>query len=183
MIASSHPAFAKLGPKLERAAREFRNLDTFPAQYDALPPEAVNAWGRMTATAGAVHNVYNGIEDTLLSLANDIDGTVPTGETSHQDLLDQMRAAVVGLRPPLLDDALYLSLTELKGFGAGSGTATGSTSIRPGPTKVLRGCGRPSRPMSWPCVRWSAPSPVIPVSHPAQRRHEPPALTRPAPLP
>ena len=43
MIASSHPAFAKLGPKLERAARELRNLDAFLGQYDALPPEAVNA--------------------------------------------------------------------------------------------------------------------------------------------
>ncbi|GJD89623.1 MULTISPECIES: hypothetical protein [Methylobacterium] len=116
MIASSHPAFAKLGPKLERAARELRNLDAFLGQYDALPPEAVNAWGRMTAIAAAIHNVYNGIEDTLLSLANDIDGSVPTGETSHQDLLDQMRAAVLGLRPPLLDDALYVALTELKGF-------------------------------------------------------------------
>ena len=70
----------------------------------------------MTATAAAIHNVYNGIEDVLLSLAKDVDGSVPTGETSHQDLLDQMRAELLGLRPALLDDALYALLTELKGF-------------------------------------------------------------------
>ncbi|GJD56811.1 hypothetical protein [Methylobacterium dankookense] len=116
MISSSHPAFAKLGPKLERAQRELDNLDRFLAQYDVFPPETINVWGRMTATAAAIHNVYNGIEDVLLSLAKDIDGSVPTGETSHQDLLDQMRAALVGLRPALLDDALYAALTELKGF-------------------------------------------------------------------
>ncbi|KAB1077806.1 hypothetical protein F6X53_17240 [Methylobacterium soli] len=66
--------------------------------------------------AAAVHNAYNGIEDVLLNLANDIDGSVPTGETSHQDLLDQMRAALAGIRPALLDDPLYAALTELKGF-------------------------------------------------------------------
>ena len=38
MISSSHPAFAKLGPKLERAQRELDNLDGFLAQYDAFPP-------------------------------------------------------------------------------------------------------------------------------------------------
>ena len=32
------------------------------------------------------------------------------------DLLDQMRAQIPGLRPAVLDDELYVSLMELKGF-------------------------------------------------------------------
>jgi uncharacterized protein YutE (UPF0331/DUF86 family) len=36
MISSSHPAFAKLGPKLERAHRELANLDDFLRLYAAL---------------------------------------------------------------------------------------------------------------------------------------------------
>ncbi len=63
-----------------------------------------------------IHNIYNGIEDVMLSLANDIDGYVPTGEPAHQDLLDQMSAAIDGTRPALLDSKLYDLLVELKGF-------------------------------------------------------------------
>ena len=116
MIASRLPAFAKLGPKLDRAGRELANLDVFLAGYDALPPGQRTTWGRLTAIAAALHNAYNGIEDVLLGIAKDVDGAAPTGDTSHQDLLDQMRAEIPGLRPALLDDALYVSLTELKGF-------------------------------------------------------------------
>jgi hypothetical protein len=46
-----------------------------------------------------IHNIYNGIEDVMLSLANDVDGYVPTGETAHQDPLDQMSAGIEGKRP------------------------------------------------------------------------------------
>lgn len=116
MIASRLPAFAKLGPKLDRAGRELANLDAFLAGYDALPPEQRTTWGRLTAIAAALHNADNGIEDVLLGIAKDVDGAAPTGDTSHQNLLDQMRAQIPGLRPAVLDDELYVSLMELKGF-------------------------------------------------------------------
>ncbi|WP_375455311.1 hypothetical protein [uncultured Methylobacterium sp.] len=116
MIASRQPVFAKLGPKLERAGRERANLDAFLARYDTLPADRATAWGRLTAIAAAVHNAYDGVEDVLLALANDVDGALPTGDTAHQDLLDQMRADIPGLRPAVLDDDLYIALTELKGF-------------------------------------------------------------------
>jgi hypothetical protein len=61
--------------------------------------------------APGIHNIYNGIEDVMLNLANDIDGYVPTGEPAHQDLLDQMSATMEGKRPALLG-----MLVELKGF-------------------------------------------------------------------
>ncbi|KAB1125115.1 hypothetical protein F4V90_10460 [Neorhizobium galegae] len=63
-----------------------------------------------------IHNVYNGIEDSLLSLARDVDGLVPSGPTMHQDVLDQMSAEIDGIRPSVIDPELYESLTELKAF-------------------------------------------------------------------
>jgi hypothetical protein len=114
VIFSRLPAFAKLGPKLDRAARELgkvKALSAIPA-----PADEVGVWTRASALGLAVHNVYNGMEDVLFNLANDVDGSVPTGETSHQDLLDQMLVPIPGRRPAVLDAALYQDLVELKNF-------------------------------------------------------------------
>lgn len=72
--------------------------------------------GRGRSSSLGVHNVYNSIEDILLSLSNDIDGLVPQGPTMHQDVLDQMSAEIAGIRPAVLDPELYQSLSELNGF-------------------------------------------------------------------
>src|SRR3546814_9943954 len=77
---------------------------------------SLGEWGATTAVSLGIHNVYNGVEDVLLSLANDVDGLVPSGPTMHQDVLDQMSAEVAGTRPAVLDAELYQSLSELKGF-------------------------------------------------------------------
>ena len=115
MISSKHPAFAKLAPKLDRAAQELRNVNSFVDECKE-PSRVVNKWGQTSATALGVHNIYNGIEDVMLNLANDVDGYVPSGETTHQDLLDQMSAPIAEKRPALLDPHLYGLLVELKGF-------------------------------------------------------------------
>src|SRR3546814_6541199 len=77
---------------------------------------SLGEWGATTAVSLGIHNVYNGVEDVLLSLANDVDGLVPSGPTMHQAVLDQMSAEVAGTRPAVLDAELYQSLSELKGF-------------------------------------------------------------------
>lgn len=116
MISSSHPAFAKLGPKLMRMQRELDKLDEFLRLADALGPEMMSDWGRTTPVASAIANVYNGVENVLADIAKTVDGSVPTGETSHQDLLDQMQAVVRGKRAAVIDEDLHAQLTELKGF-------------------------------------------------------------------
>ena len=116
MITSRHPAFAKLGPKLRRIARELANLDDFLRLNDALAPELTSRWGRTTAMAATIANSYNGMEDVLSNIARDVDGNVPKSESWHQDLLDQMLAGVSEIRPPLLDDDLHAQLSELRGF-------------------------------------------------------------------
>jgi hypothetical protein len=115
VISSKHPAFAKLATKLDRAGQELGKIDSYLASIGD-PDRPVNEWARGSALALGVHDIYNGTEDVMLSLANDIDDYVPTGEAAHQDLLDQMSAAIDGKRPALLSTELYGLLVELKGF-------------------------------------------------------------------
>ncbi|OLP62638.1 hypothetical protein BJF93_12505 [Xaviernesmea oryzae] len=85
--------------------------------YEAHSHEVLAGdWGAVSAVAAGIHNVYNGIEDILLSIARDVDDYVPTGGSAHQDILDQMAAAINGRRPALLNLSLYDHLFELKAF-------------------------------------------------------------------
>lgn len=114
MTSFSLPTFSRLTPKILRAERELAQMQQFyEKQAKAL---ADGDWGAMAAVSAGIHNVYNGIEDILLSLARDIDDAVPTGPSAHQDVLDQMAAEISGTRPALLDPDLYEALTEIKGF-------------------------------------------------------------------
>jgi uncharacterized protein YutE (UPF0331/DUF86 family) len=102
MTAFSLPIFAKLSPRIARVERELE--------------VAGGDWGAMSAVSLGIHNVYNVIEDILLSLARDVDGSVPTDASTRQDIVGQMAADVAGTRPALLDLDLYEALTEIKGF-------------------------------------------------------------------
>jgi uncharacterized protein YutE (UPF0331/DUF86 family) len=114
MTSFSLPVFARLSPKIIRAERELAQMLRYYESHAVALAEG--DWGAMSAVSSGIHNVYNGIEDILLSLARDVDDSVPSGASAHQDVLDQMAADVVGTRPALLDPELYESLTELKGF-------------------------------------------------------------------
>jgi len=114
MTSFSLPVFARLSPKIARAERELAQMGQY---YESHSVEVADGdWGAMSAVSSGIHNVYNGIEDVLLSIARDVDDAVPTGASAHQDVLDQMAADVAGTRPALLDRGLYEALTELKGF-------------------------------------------------------------------
>jgi uncharacterized protein YutE (UPF0331/DUF86 family) len=114
MASFSVPAFAKLSPRISRAERELLQLeDYFRRHVDEV---SGGDWGALSAVSLGVHNIYNGIEDILTSLARDVDDFVPVGPAAHQDILDQMAAEVGGIRPALLDPQLYETLTEIKGF-------------------------------------------------------------------
>ena len=114
MTAFKHPAFAKLSPKIDRATRELRQIEEYLSEH--YSEMALGEWGAIAAVSLGVHNIYNGIEDVLLSLANDVDDLVPKGPSMHQDVLDQMSTEIAGIRPAVLGPALYEALGELKGF-------------------------------------------------------------------
>ena len=106
--------FSRLSPRLDRCERELWQLSEF---FDRHREDIIASdWGAVSAASLGVHNVYNGIEDILLSLARDLDGSAPTGPSAHQDILDQMASEIAGHRPALLPPDLHLELTELKGF-------------------------------------------------------------------
>jgi hypothetical protein len=110
----SLPTFSRLSPRIARAQREHQQLQAYFTRHRSDVERG--DWGALSAVSLGVHNVYNGIEDILMSLARDVDGSVPFGPTMHQDILDQMAAEISGIRPPLLPMPLYEALTELKGF-------------------------------------------------------------------
>lgn len=113
MTLFSLPIFGKLSPKIARAERELAQMEQY---YDRHSGEVAEGdWGAMSAVSLGIHNVYNEIEDILLSIARDVD-FVPMGAFAHQDVLVQMTAEVAGTRPALLDTDLHEALTELKGF-------------------------------------------------------------------
>ncbi|SIR15937.1 hypothetical protein SAMN05880582_10766 [Rhizobium sp. RU20A] len=107
-------AFARLAARLARTERELQQMEAYYA--DHADEVRAGDWGAVSAMSSGIHNVYNGIEDALLSIAKDVDAYVPTGGSAHQDILDQMAADIAGIRPALLDAELYDALFDLKGF-------------------------------------------------------------------
>jgi len=81
-------------------------------QIDEFPPSHFE----MNALASYVHQFYTGCERILERVARKIDGDVVTGPYSHAELLNQMRQAVYGVRPYLLDETLKLQLQTLLQF-------------------------------------------------------------------
>ena len=73
-------------------------------------------WGKVMVVAHALTNVYNGMEDVMSEIARDVDGSLPTGEAWHADLLDQMSVELDDIRPAFLDADLVQDMVELKGF-------------------------------------------------------------------
>jgi hypothetical protein len=114
MTSFSLPEFAKLSPRIARTMRELSQMEQY---YDAHSAELLQGeWGALAAVSSGIHNIYNGIEDILLSIAKDVDDYVPTGSSAHQDILDQMASEIAGTRPALLGSELYDVLLEIKGF-------------------------------------------------------------------
>lgn len=114
MTAFRHPAFAKLSPKIDRAGKELREVENYLSTH--VGEISDGEWGVVSAVSLGIYNIYNDIEDILISLAKDVDGLAPSGSTMHQDVLDQMSAEIANSRPAVLVQDLYEALTELKGF-------------------------------------------------------------------
>jgi len=69
----------------------------------------------MTILGSVLHSFYNGLENIFEIIAKNIDGVVPNGNKSHQELLHQM-ASENGKRNEILNDGLYLKLREYATF-------------------------------------------------------------------
>ena len=69
----------------------------------------------MTILGSVLHSFYNGLENIFEIIAKNIDGNVPNGNKSHQELLHQM-ASENGMRNEIINEELYLKLREYATF-------------------------------------------------------------------
>lgn len=81
----------------------------------------------MNALASYVHQFYTGCERMLERIAVHIDGEVPGEAFSHVNLLAQMARERSGVRPPVLDEGLWVRLQEYLAFRHFFRHAYGST--------------------------------------------------------
>jgi hypothetical protein len=96
--------------QIKRAAKKAQNAHAFAARGGADESYFVDA------TALNLHGFYNGIERLFEWLANEFDGTVPTGSAWHRDLLAQMTLEIPGVRPPVIRATTRSALEEYLRF-------------------------------------------------------------------
>lgn len=82
----------------------------------ALPSQEEPSHRDKAALGAFVHSFYNGVENVLKRLAQEVDRSVPGGEGWHQALLRRMTTAVSGVRPAVLRREMAASLEPYLGF-------------------------------------------------------------------
>lgn len=68
------------------------------------------------AAALSLQNFYTGVEQTFEEIAKQVDESVPTGVSSHRELLEQMTLEIPNLRPPVIRADTSQRLNEYRGF-------------------------------------------------------------------
>lgn len=63
-----------------------------------------------------LHSFYTGIERILEDIAREIDGSIPTGQNWHRDLLVQMSVGVPSVRPLVIQRSARNCLDEYRGL-------------------------------------------------------------------
>ena len=69
----------------------------------------------ITILGSILHSFYNGLENIFEIIAKNVDGNVPSGNKSHQELLHQM-ASENQTRNEIINENLYLQLREYATF-------------------------------------------------------------------
>ena len=72
--------------------------------------------GYVDGVALNLHAFYSGIEHLLETIGNEIDGSLPSGQDWHRDLLIQMTASLPEIRPPVLQRETRNCLDEYRSF-------------------------------------------------------------------
>ena len=110
---------------ITRLARLREDFDVDVIALDARASEAaqlVKAWPEslprpeLVLLAVNLHGYYTALETLLERVARLLDDELPTGPSWHQELLDQMRIQLPGLRPPVIPGECLPELNELRRF-------------------------------------------------------------------
>lgn len=70
----------------------------------------------LQAAALSLQNFYMGVEQAFEEIAKQVDEFLPTGASSHQELLEQMALEIPNTRPVVIQSATLESLNEYRGF-------------------------------------------------------------------
>jgi len=93
---------------------------------DRTVQRAIAAWSQakrksdedayLDSAALNLHGFYSGIERLFELIVRRVDRTMPTGETWHGSLLDQVAQDVVDVRPAVINQSNALALDEFRRF-------------------------------------------------------------------
>lgn len=102
----------------EQIKFKINDIDKLFSEYDLIfkkiETQAPDLFD-MTILGSVLHSFYNGLENIFEIIAKNIDGNVPNGNKSHQELLHQM-ASENSKRNEVLNEDLYLKLREYATF-------------------------------------------------------------------
>jgi uncharacterized protein YutE (UPF0331/DUF86 family) len=70
----------------------------------------------LQAAALSLQNFYMGVEQAFEEIAKQVDEFLPTGASSHQELLEQMALEIPNVRPPVIQSSTLECLNEYRGF-------------------------------------------------------------------
>ena len=70
----------------------------------------------LQAAALSLQNFYMGVERVFEEVAKQIDRSLPTGASSHRELLDQMGLAIAKTRPTVIQPDTLERLNDYRGF-------------------------------------------------------------------
>lgn len=82
------------------------------AQAKRMPDESAY----LDSVALNLHGFYSGLERLFELIARHVDRSLPTGETWHRDLLQQMAQDMTSVRPAVLSQDSALTLDEFRRF-------------------------------------------------------------------
>jgi hypothetical protein len=106
---------SELSRKIQVSLEEFA---TVRQQFEALlsiPPGADLGVIETAAACALLHSFYTEIEKILKIIAREWDGSLPTSESWHRDLLIQV-SEITAKRPPVLSAELLGTLKEFLAF-------------------------------------------------------------------
>ncbi len=120
MHSTSRPAisalFARIGLHLRRAETELAKATEAAALLEGTDSGTILEWSLLNAISMAVHDAYNGVEESMKAVAAEVDDIVPTGSDWHRELALQLSAELPGMRPAVLAAELMPLLQEARTF-------------------------------------------------------------------
>lgn len=110
--------------RINKELDNLRELEEELSGYKLFPKVATRSVGGFALTDTAVcrmtgsvlHDYYVAVENIFKVIAARIDRTVPSGESWHREILEQMTLEIPGVRPPVVARETARKLDELRAF-------------------------------------------------------------------